>query len=168
MEGQKLADAKEALLTFVAQIEGDQERVGLIEFSSDVQETVPLGMLGSNRAQLENRIGHLRADGNTALLDAVDMAYTRLRALHDEERINAVVVMTDGRENCSAIGLRELTRKLRLSGETGVPVVVFCIAYGSDADLDTLDTIAEATGGQTRRGDPETIAELYKILSSYF
>ena len=168
MEGEKLADAQEALLTFVAQIRGGQERVGLIEFASQVNELTPLSLLESNRGEIQERIRGLVAEGNTALLDAVDIAYTRLQGLSDRERINAIVVMTDGKENNSHISLRRLRDKLRRGNETGVPVVVFCIAYGSDADMDTLETIAEATGGQTREGDPQTIEELYKILSSYF
>jgi hypothetical protein len=47
-------------------------------------------------------------------------------------------------------------------------VVVFSIAYGSDADMDVLRIIAESTGGQVYEGDPETIRDLYKILSTYF
>jgi len=81
------------------------------------------------------------------------------------ERINAIVVMTDGRENNSSISLRSLVRELE-GGD--VPVVVFCIAYGDDADMQTLRAIAEPTGGQVREGDLETIRELYKILSTYF
>ncbi len=49
-----------------------------------------------------------------------------------------------------------------------MPVVIFCIAYGSDADMGTLQAIATASGGQVRTGDPETIRNLYKILSTYF
>jgi Ca-activated chloride channel family protein len=168
MEGKKLADAQEALLTFVAQIRGSQERVGLIEFASQVNELTPLSLLESNRGEIQERIRGLVAEGNTALLDAVDIAYTRLQGLDDRERINAIVVMTDGKENNSHISLRRLSDKLRRGNETGVPIVVFCVAYGGDADMDTLETIAEATGGQTREGDPQTIEELYKILSSYF
>ncbi len=48
------------------------------------------------------------------------------------------------------------------------PVVVFCIAYGQDADMDTLRKIAEPSGGQVYVGDLETIRDLYKILSTYF
>jgi len=168
MEGEKLADAQEALRTFVSQIRGDTERVGLIEFASSVREATPLGQLESNRAELGTSIGALVADGNTALLDAVDIAYTRLQSLGDEERINAIVVMTDGKENNSHISLRKLRDKVRRGNDAGIPVVIFCIAYGSDADMGTLETIAEASGGQTRQGDPETIKNLYKILSSYF
>jgi Ca-activated chloride channel family protein len=104
--------------------------------------------------------------GDTALLDAVDLAYGSLQRRADTERINAIVVMTDGLENHSSISLKKLLSKLE--SQEDVPVVVFCIAYGKDADRATLQRIAEATGGQLREGDLETIRELYKILSTYF
>jgi hypothetical protein len=49
-----------------------------------------------------------------------------------------------------------------------LPVVVFAIAYGDDADMRTLEAISEPTGGQVREGDLETIRDLYKLLSTYF
>ena len=42
MEGEKLENVKEALRTFVQQIEGEDERVGLVEFWGDVDVLVPL------------------------------------------------------------------------------------------------------------------------------
>ncbi len=57
---------------------------------------------------------------------------------------------------------------MREGNERDVPIVVFCIAYGDDADYRTLESLAEATNGQVRRGDLETIRQLYKILSTYF
>lgn len=166
MRGEKIQGAQEALRIFVDQIEGDLERVGLIEFSSQVYETVPLGELKNNRPQLLNAIEALEVGGDTSLLDAIDLAYESLQDQADAERINAVVVMTDGLENHSDISRIELLRKLEAQGN--VPVVVFCIGYGRDADRNTLQRIAEATGGQLREGDLETIRELYKILSTYF
>jgi Ca-activated chloride channel family protein len=166
MRGEKIQSAQEALRTFVEQIEGELERVGLIEFSSRVRETVTLGELKSNRTQLLSAIEALYVGGDTALLDAVDLAYESLQKQADAERINAIVVMTDGLENHSSISLNKLLGKLEAQEE--VPVVVFCIAYGKDADRDMLRRIAEATGGQLREGDLETIRELYKILSTYF
>ncbi|UCC63902.1 MAG: VWA domain-containing protein, partial [Anaerolineae bacterium] len=166
MRGEKIQGAQEALRAFVDQIQGDLERVGLIEFSSQVRETVPLGELEGSRSRLVNAIEALVVSGDTALLDAVDLAYESLQRRADTERINAVVVMTDGLENHSSINLRQLLQKLEAQEE--VPVVVFCIAYGGDADRETLQRIAEATGGQLREGDLETIRELYKILSTYF
>ncbi|KPL23757.1 MAG: hypothetical protein AMJ93_03930 [Anaerolineae bacterium SM23_84] len=168
MQGEKLEQAQEAFLTFLDQIKADQERVGLVVFASRAVEEVPLSELATNRGVLRSTIAALSAGGDTALLDAIDLAHIRLQELQDSERINAIVVMTDGKENNSRIRLRELTSKLRRSSESGLPIVVFCVAYGRDADMDTLEEISEATGGQTRPGTPETIRQLYKVLSTYF
>jgi Ca-activated chloride channel family protein len=168
MQGEKLSQAKDAFQTFLALLESEQERVGLIVFSSRVQEVVPIAELATNRATLEATIAGLNASGDTALFDAIDLAYEQLKNRQDSERINAIVVMTDGKENNSRIRLRGLTSKLQESNQSGLPVITFCIAYGSDADMDTLESIADATGGQTRRGSPETIQQLYKLLSTYF
>ena len=166
MRGEKLAQAQAALHLFLDQIRGDAERVGLIEFATDVSVVVSLDELSANRVALETSIDRLLAQGDTALLDGVYEANRRLQELGDTERINAIVVMTDGQENNSYTSLRQLERAL--TDEARVPVVVFSIAYGADADLDTLRRIAEPTGGQVRMGDPETIRDLYKILSTYF
>ena len=93
-------------------------------------------------------------------------AHRRLQELGDTERINAIVVMTDGQENNSSTSLRRLVTALREDSQA--EIVVFCIAYGADADMDTLQAIAEPSGGQVYRGDLETIRDLYKILSTYF
>nr|BAJ07080.1 von Willebrand factor, type A [uncultured bacterium] len=166
MSGEKLAQAQEALSAFLEQIKGDRERVGLIEFETSVKPVVQLDELGNNRAALDLAVQRMEAAGDTALLDAVYEAHQRLRKLGDEERINAVVVMTDGQENNSWISLRKLVPQL--AEDWPVPVVVFAIAYGDDADIATLRAITEPTGGQVREGDPETIRDLYKILSTYF
>ena len=168
MRGEKVDNAQEALRVFLDQIKGDVERVGMVEFSSQVNNIIPLAELGQNRAELTTAVDALEAGGNTALLDAVNAAYVRLQQLNDSERINAIVAMTDGKENNSRISLRELTQKMREGNEQGVPIVVFCIAYGDDADYSTLQALADATNGQVRKGDLESIRQLYKILSTYF
>ncbi len=166
MRGDKLAQAQEALRVFLNQIEGDIERVGLIQFATGVNTLVSLDELGNNRATLQAAVDQLQAAGDTALIDGVHVAHQRLQELGDTERINAIVVMTDGQENNSTTSLYELVQDL--SSDSRVQVVVFCIAYGYDADMATLSAIAEPSGGQVREGDLETIRELYKILSTYF
>jgi Ca-activated chloride channel family protein len=168
MEGEKMAAAQAALREFMAQIKGDQERVGLVEFGSTVNNIAPLDELANNRSQIEGSIDSLQAYGNTALLDGVRTAYVRLQQINDPERINAIVVMTDGRENNSYTTLRELQREIERGNSQGVPVVIFAIAFGEDADYDVLRAIAETSGGQVRQGDLNTIRQLYRLLSSYF
>lgn len=168
MDGAKIDEERYALQAFLDQIQSDQERVGLITFSSRVFEMVPLSRVSDARADLSASFSQLTAAGNTALLDGVATALTKLVDLDDGERINAIVAMTDGKENSSAISLQQLTRRLEAQADTDLPVVVFCIAYGRDADMAMLQTIAEASGGLARAGDIETIQELYKTLSTYF
>lgn len=164
MRGDKLNNAQAALRAFLSQIPSDQERVGMVEFNSSVVNIIEMDTLANNRATLSGNIDRLQANGNTAMLDAVNTAYGRLQQLNDPERINAIVVMTDGKENASRISLGELADKIRNSGQK---TIIFCVAYGSDADYNVLQTLADASGGLVRAGTPETIKELYKILSTY-
>lgn len=168
MEGDKLAAAQTALREFLRQIKGDQEQIGLVEFSSTVNNIEPLAPLGENRARLEATVDNLEAIGDTALLDGVRSAYIRLQRQNDPDRINAIVVMTDGLENNSSTTLTQLIREIQTDNSQGVPVVIFAIAFGEDADRDMLRMLAESSGGQLREGDLTTIRQLYRLLSSYF
>jgi Ca-activated chloride channel homolog len=153
---------------FLAAIPNEQERVGLIEFNTDVATYHRAGHVGEQPGDLAvESVDRLQANGNTALLDGVRTAYQRLQRQADPERINAIVAMTDGRENASIVSLNRLVAEIR-QGNENVPVIIFCIAYGRDADYDMLQALADGSGGQVREGTPETIRELYKILSSYF
>jgi Ca-activated chloride channel family protein len=167
MQGAKLDNVKAALKTFVAEIPSDQERVGLVEFNSTVVNVIELKTLAENRDDLNQSIDGFEAGGNTALFDAVATAYDRLQQAGDQERINAIVVMTDGIENASNISLGQLIDKIQ-TGNNKLPVVIFTIAYGSDADTGTLKSIAAASGGQERDGTPDNIRTLYQDLSNYF
>ena len=63
--------------------------------------------------------------------------------------------------------IRQLVEEIQ-QGNQQVPVIIFSIAYGTDADYEMLQALADASGGQVKQGTPETIRELYKILSTYF
>jgi Ca-activated chloride channel family protein len=167
MGGNKLARTKEALEAFVNQIRGDRDRLGLIEFGTDVKSFEPLRPLDDDRRQtLVGQIDRMEANGETALLDAVRRAYDGLQETADTEAINALVAMTDGRENASGTRIADLERRLRQ--ESAVRVVVFAIAFGNDADEDLLQRIADAGDGQFRRADETDIEALYEIISTYF
>jgi Ca-activated chloride channel family protein len=172
MEGAKLDKAKEALLSFIGQVRGDDENIGLITFSSTTREAVRMDALGKNRTLLASTIQSLSAGGETALYDATLFATERLAARKEVERINVVLVMTDGQENASrraAQDPRKFAAQLQAASTgKGVPVLIFTVAYGQDADLSALQRIAEAGKGQSFPSDPTTIRRLYQKLSAYF
>lgn len=186
MEGEKLSRTKEALNSFLKQVPSDEERVGMITFSSDIVDYVPLDRLGSNRKQLLSKVEGLKANGNTAFYYSLWLAHWLLADLADTERINVVVAMTDGRENASGnfsrknvqgIGVipqitgsnaRDTAPLLRALQRNGPGIMVFTVGYGGDADMEVLSSIASAFDGQGYRADPDTIRKLYELISQNF
>lgn len=63
----------------------------------------------SDRHRLENSILGLRAEGETALFDAVDFALDRLK--NTKFRKKVLVVVTDGEDNASRLKFRELIER---------------------------------------------------------
>ncbi len=162
----KIGAARDALQAFVNQIQGDRDQIALVEFGSGTKNFEPLRKMDdTSRADLLNTIERMRADGGTALIDAVYAAAQDLVEHGDSEAINAIVVMTDGKENESVYGLSELNRLL--SSQQPAPVI-FTIAFGSDADEEMLTEIARIGGGQFRRASEIDLQELYKTISTYF
>jgi Ca-activated chloride channel family protein len=167
MEGVKIARTREALAAFVQQIQGDRDRLGVVEFASGTKNFLPLRTLDdSNRRDTLEVIDQMEAFGGTALVDAVYAAVNDIIAQDDNSAINAIVVMTDGQENESYYRLRDLEILLEQAGETRP--VIFTIAFGNDADEDLLEEMARIGQGQFRRADETDIEELYRLISTYF
>jgi Ca-activated chloride channel family protein len=160
MAGEKLSGAKGALLSFIDQIEGERDKVALVAFSGDASEIQRLRKL--DRERFGASIRGLKAEGGTMLYDAVAYAFDKLQKKGESKRINVIVAMTDGQ---SQGDMAVLESKLRT---TDFPVLIFTVAYGGDADLDTLQRIAQLGDGRAYPSDPETIGALYQLLSAYF
>lgn len=166
MAGEKMDRTRTALQSFVSQIQGDRDKVGIVEFGSGVKRFEPLRTLSDGgRNQMLDVIAGMEADGYTALLDAVWQAQEDLQTVADGEAINAIVVMTDGQENDSYRDMNDLRQAFQ---NARTPVVVFTIAFGNDADDSLLQELARIGGGQFRRAGETDIEELYRILSTYF
>ncbi len=163
----KLPKVKEALNAFIDNIKGSRDRVALIDFSDHIKYSSALDTAtASYKESLKQAVGNMSASGNTAILDAVLEAFTQLETQNDSQAINAIVVMTDGKENSSArISEPNLVNMLSTAK---VPVVVFSIAFGSDADPSIMKSLADATHGQFREANSFNILDLYKIISTYF
>lgn len=165
MQGQKLDRTKAALYAFVDQMQGDRDRVGLVEFGSGVKHLGPLHSLDDEgRAQLLRAIENMQANGYTALVDAVRVAHAELQSISDADAVNAIVVLTDGRDNDSYYEVRDMQQALQ---DAEVRVRIFTIAFGRDADRKLLEELARISGGQFSRGDQTNIEELYRIISTF-
>ncbi|MFF3617462.1 substrate-binding domain-containing protein [Streptomyces sp. NPDC002580] len=158
----------------------DRDQVGLWEFSDTVKNKVPMGPMSGNwegtarRKALAVAFAGLRPDGATALYKCIGDAVGRLRADYDPSAINAVVVLTDGRNEPKDVkGLDTLLSSLK---DHRKPVRVFTIAYGDGADEQVtadktvLEDIAEASDAHAydAKDRPADIAEILANVISNF
>lgn len=100
--------------------------------------------------------------GRTGMYDSVLAAVREVRRTWDPQRVNSVVLITDGADtDPKSIGKDKLLAQLRKENDPKKPVAVFAIAYGPTGDLGTLTKISEATGGRAYAApDPRMISKV--------
>jgi Ca-activated chloride channel family protein len=164
----RLARAKEGLRIFFKQV-GQQDSVGLLTFNQDLHLLSPIKPFTSNQQQLRSQVDGLVADGGTAFRDAAVEAVKAVRDLNDSERINAVVLLTDGDDTDSSRSFDETRRELD-QGDTPNQVRLYTIAYSAGAGQarQELDRLAEATGGKGYEGTTDDNESVYRSISSFF
>ena len=166
----RLSRAKEGLKTFFREV-SPNDRVGLTIFSDQIQPLVPVAPFRANRGRLRSVVGSLIADGGTAVFDATIQGFERVRGFRGGgNRINAVVVLTDGEDTDSSASAQDVVNRVRGQSDSSDQVRVFTIAYSASAGgaAEALDAIAKASGGQPYQGDTEDIESVYKSISSFF
>jgi Ca-activated chloride channel family protein len=175
----KLDLAKRAAINALDQFKPEDE-VGLRIFSTEISSTeptdyvdvVPFGPISTNREVIAAKIRDLVPTQGTPLYTVTDASYRDMEAAFDATRINAMVILSDGRNeddrNNDLDGLIQFLRGQN-EGQSSQPVRVFPIAFGGDADLGTLKRIAEATNAAAYDAvDPTTIEKVFVAVISNF
>jgi len=175
----KLDLAKQAAVTALDQFKAD-DQVALRIFSTDLSnrpptdyvDLVPFGPAASNRELIASKIRTLVPTKGTPLYTVAQDSYNQLRDTYDDTKINAVVLLTDGKnEDPRNPDVDKLLNNLRAGseGQSNRPVRIFPIAYGKDADIGTLRRIAEATNAAAYdASDPTTIDKVFTNVISNF
>jgi len=170
MDGDKITQVKDAATKFMDKMPR-QNRVGLTTFSSSPQILVPLGLVEEVDASIRQKIGNLDARGNTALYDALIATIDELQSAETpqgEDRIRAIVLLSDGQDTASQATLNDALNKINAARTGRNPILIIPVAYGSDADIAALNSIAQASATKVQSGDPKDILKLLEIISSYF
>ena len=168
--------AKEAVQSALPLLRDDTS-VGLWTFSTelagntDYRKVVPIGPLGavhdgqSQRTALAAAVGSItwKVGGATGLYDTALAAYREATQGYEPDKINVVVLFTDGKNDdpTGGISLAALTRTLGSEFNPDKPVAVISIGFGPDADADALQAISAATHGQSyTTTDPTLIKQV--------
>ena len=168
-EDHKIQNAREGAKQLV-NLMSPADRLSLVPFSSQISWASTDVPISTGRDNLLNTVGSLYAQGGTALYDAIDAGYDHLLEQEKQgqnDRILAVVVLTDGADTESKLKLNELMERIRYDGETRA-IHVFTIAYGNDAKKDVLKQISEATQANSYVGTPQNIVGVFRDISTFF
>ena len=144
----KLENVEDALRHFTRVMRSDDE-IGLIEFNSVVGSVVPLD---APRERLTRAFDRLRADGGTALFDAVIQGLETLRDARHRKRV--LLLLTDGNDTASRASQRDAVTAVIRSEAL---VYVLGLGHGrrgsfghadDTVDIGTLRALAQPSGGR--------------------
>ncbi len=117
MMGGKIAQARDGLVRALDNMARNNQ-VGLVTFNDTIDTTIPIRPLAENRFALADAAHEMRAEGRTALYDAIKAGIQMTHdAPGDPDAIRGVVVLTDGRANKGGTRLDQLI-KMRSTDET--------------------------------------------------
>jgi Ca-activated chloride channel family protein len=142
MDGEKMAAARDALNSFLAQLNDPEDEVFLYRFDSN-----PVLVEGWTRdkRRLSMELGRMQPRGGTALYDAVAEAVPLAQA--GQNRKKALVIISDGNDTSSRTDVLSLKRMIR---ETEV------LVYAIGIDSQTEAGYWPFGMGQTRLQRPRT------------
>jgi Ca-activated chloride channel family protein len=169
----KLDNALDGLRIFLEQVR-DVDRVGFVVFDRDAQVLVPIAPLSQTRDDIMQYIDNpsrLPRRDATAIYDGLAEGLNEIDRLNDKEHINAVVLLTDGKDNASqSSNEREVPVRLRRDRDQLWAVKVFPIAYGegSEVDIEILQRFADDSQTRLVLGNTTDIRRIYEEMSSYF
>ncbi|MCF6471556.1 VWA domain-containing protein [Nonomuraea sp. MG754425] len=94
-----------------------------------------------------------KATGDTGLNDTVKAAYTQLTKTFAEDKVNTLLILTDGAGNDDpdgGVGNAELLQFLKKTYNPKRPISILLIAFGPDAKQGKqgMEAMAKATGGE--------------------
>lgn len=143
MSGQKIQKAREAAIMAVQRLDPN-DIVSVVTYDSTVRVVVP-ATKAADKTLIIDAIRRVAPGGNTALFAGVSKGADELRKFLDRNRVNRLVLLSDGLANVgpSAPGdLQNLGAGLSRQGMT-----VTTLGLGSDYNEDLMQSLASASDG---------------------
>jgi Ca-activated chloride channel family protein len=139
---ESLPEAQQAALKFIDFTVGEKDRAFVVSFDN---EPYLLAKLTGRKDKLIRSLSGLRAEGSTALYDAIIYGLYQFTGVKGKK---ALVLVTDGKDTASKFDYDTLVEYVKKSG-----IAIYGIGLkisGSDLEVKyKLNKISQATGGQT-------------------
>jgi Ca-activated chloride channel family protein len=170
----RLQGAKNAVTRALDHFTGD-DKIGLAAFSHIGDGPLAPGLVSpvapfrTNKGDLLTQLNALQPVAATPLFEAVGRFAAEQANGYNESEINTIVLLSDGKNDSSHAGdLKSLTEQLSHQHHS-TPVLVFTLAYGADADTESLRAIAKASGAHFYDAtDPNRLEDVLGDLVTSF
>src|SRR5262245_3571073 len=144
MQGSKIEQAKAAARAALSQLRED-DIVSIVAYDDTVEVLVPATKV-SDREVIDRGIKRLSAGGMTALFAGVVKGAGEVRKFLSRERVNRVVLLSDGAANIGPASAGELAQLGRSLRKEGIAVTTVGLGLGYNEDL--MVGLAQGSGGQ--------------------
>lgn len=160
MTGAKLEQARQAAEMLVDRLAPD-DVFSLVIYDTEVEVLVPPATVGRSTAEIRRRIRGIEAGGSTALYAGVEAGGRQLSEFFDRERINRVLLLSDGIANVGPSSNREIARLGHELAKQGRSVST--IGLGEDYNEDLMTALAEASDANYYYvADAEALPEVFE------
>ncbi|MCB9730239.1 MAG: VWA domain-containing protein [Deltaproteobacteria bacterium] len=145
MLGQAIADARDAAMQMVDRLR-DGDRVSIVSYSDDVRVDVPSVVLGPRtRERVKDAIRRIGPNGWTNLSGGLVAGQAEVRAHLDSDKVNRVILISDGLANRGVTALPALNRIAREALQEGI--VTTTLGLGANYNEDLMTAVADHGGG---------------------
>lgn len=143
MSGQKIQNARKAAIRVMDYLNRD-DVFSVVAYSSEAQVLLPATKL-HDKSSAREAIRSIRANGGTALHAGVVRGAGEVRKFLDPDRVNRVILLSDGLANVGPQTPRELADLGRELVQEGISVTTLGLGFGYNEDL--MTQLAYASDG---------------------
>lgn len=162
MQGDKIKHAKLAAITAVERLSSD-DIISIVSYDTTVQIVVPATKARDKEA-IRRGIESIEVAGNTALFAGVSKGADELRKFLEREKVNRVILLSDGLANVGPSTPAELADLGRSLVKEGISVSTFGLGLGFNEDL--MTKLSSASEGN--HAFIESPADLERIFNLEF
>lgn len=142
MSGSKLEQAKQAAALLVDELDRD-DVLSIVLYESEIQVVRSAARVGDQHREIKRLIERIETGGSTALYGGVEEGSRQLREFLSKERINRVMLLSDGIANVGPSDNREIASLGTRIAREGMSVTT--IGLGSDYNETLMTALAEAS-----------------------
>ena len=157
MSGEKIQRLKDAVKYVIDQL-GDDDIISIIRFSSGASTLIGSQRVRtSDKQSLKRKVDQLDADGGTNMAPAMRTGLAEIQKEWSENRINRMVLLTDGQTQ----GESDCLKMADEAGRKRIPIIA--LGIGTDWNEKLLQDIGTRSGGQADYiAKPQEIGQFFQ------